>query len=190
MKRWLRISVRTLLAITTILALMIGYLSNRLRGHKAAVTAIRAHGGTFAIKYDGPDWLRAQFDDDEYFYNCVRVNLGPYNKGYDRSRPIGDDDVEALIPHLNAFSNFQILDLRRSSITDGVTQLLDRIDRLDAVILWETKISDEGLDNMPSIPSLTHLDVRNTLVTPDGVGRFVERNPQCKVRADFVVPNA
>lgn len=68
-----------------------------------------------------------------------------------------------------------------------MTPLVDRIDFIDALVLWETQISDAGLDNLPSIPSLTHLDVRDTLVTPDGVKRFLERNPQCAVRADFMV---
>ncbi|EMI41718.1 hypothetical protein RRSWK_05760 [Rhodopirellula sp. SWK7] len=180
--------MRSLLVLTAIVALGIAYFSSRYRGHKAAVTAVLERGGTFAIKYDGPDWLHEKFDDHEYFYNCTRVNLGPYNNGYDPSRPIVDDEVRSLIPHLNAFSNFHILDLRASAITDDALTLIDQLDFIDDLVLWETGITDTGLDNLGTIATLRRLDVRDTNATIDGIRRFANRNPQCKVQADFPVP--
>jgi len=184
-RKFLRYSLRSIFILTTLIAIGLAYYINHCRDQKAAVTAIRDHGGTFAIRYDAPEWVRNRFDDHEYFYNCTRVNLGPLNRGYDPARPIGDAELRSLIPHMNAFSNFHILDLRESDVTDDGLDCLRQLRFIDELSLWDTGVTDRAIQHLADLPSLENLDVRGTRITRAGAERLAAALPDCDIQSDF-----
>jgi hypothetical protein len=176
-------STKLVFAATIIICgIVVAIYAQRCVANKAAVTAIRKYGGTFAIKYDGPKWLRERIGDKEYFYNCTRVNLGPGNPGY--NRPIGDAEVALLVPYMNAFSNFHILDLRRSDVTDDGLLVIADLRFIDEFVLRDTSISDAGLKHLESIVTLKAVDLRGTATTPDGVRSLQVAIPNCDILTD------
>src|SRR4051812_25186139 len=89
-RRWLALSVRVLMVLVVLLAVVLARVTNRARAQRRAVATIRAAGGEIIYDFqstgrgssrDGPDvvpagprWLR-HILGDEYFQDVVEVRL-------------------------------------------------------------------------------------------------------------------
>ena len=86
-----------------------------------------------------------------------------------------------MVTHMNAFSNFHILNLSGSGVTDdGLRSLLD-LDYIDELELASTNVSDTGLQYIAQLKDLKHIDLSGTNVTPSGVAKLQAELPKCRM---------
>jgi len=197
-----------LFLLTLGVAVCLGVVMKRLRDRKAAVAAINAAGGTMGLTVTGPDWLRKLIDDEKCFYNPIRVSLGPIARQIGREEPKLDDaSLARLGADLKSFRRLEVLDIRRSAVSDrsagllgelgglkhlrlsntqigkATTRELRRLGQLESLLLDGTAITDECVDDLCEIRTLKNLDIQKTQITSDGVSRLRERLAGCKIEA-------
>ena len=77
-KRLLRISLRMVFVLTTILCVWLGFKVHQVKQQREAVAWVEAHGGMVAYQHEkiphGPKWLRDLIGVD-YFVKPFRVTL-------------------------------------------------------------------------------------------------------------------
>lgn len=170
--RWRTYSLRTLLVVTAVIAVVFAFLVKPYSDRRAAVAKIDSLHGGYGIVIEAPIWLRDRVVENKWFYNLARVSIGPVCDGYDPSHPFDDDALRDLIPYLNEFSQFRVLHIPDTPITDlgvGYMRQLDNLEDLDAS---GTEISDRGLADLATFDHLRSLDVRGTNVTAQGIATF------------------
>jgi hypothetical protein len=195
-----------LFLLTFACAVILGVTMKRLRDRKAALSAIRAADGTMGMQEGGPEWLRQLIQDDECFLDPLRVSLGPIARQAGRVMPSLDDArLEKLSGALKNFDHLEVLDIRRTAITDRSAQLLSELPnikhlrladtqisdttvhrisylrRLESLDLSGTGVTDECVDDLCKLSSLTYLDVGHTKITSNGVARLQQQLVRCKI---------
>lgn len=180
-RRWFRFSLRTLLIITTGLCIFLGVTAKQIRDRRAAISAIDAFGGGYAIVIEGPEWLRNLVEDEKLFWNLVRVSFNSEWDGYNPSHPFDDDALHDIIPYINRFSRFYILDLNSLPLTDNGLSHLKTLKNLRILRLTKMQITDAGLEILAEIESLENVQLWNTAVTAVGVARLQSIRPDCEV---------
>jgi hypothetical protein len=100
------------------------------------------------------------------------------------------DDLQALflydvddesLPHLSHLSGLEELYLSNTSITDAGLRQLSPLNGLKRLYIYHTAIGDFGLVNLTRLPGLKSLTCSGTDVTEDGLNRFRQLMPGCKV---------
>jgi len=87
---------------------------------------------------------------------------------------IGDFQIPAGWTSITLSSNdLGDADIRRLKFPDSIVE----------VELWGTLISDDTLDHLARLPNLVSLNVSFTYVTPEGLARFQQSCPNCKVKS-------
>jgi hypothetical protein len=143
-RRFWQISLRSLLLLTTLAAIWLGYVTHKVREQRAAVALIKQLGGRVSDDYQeatgsantpGWPWLR-RIIGDEYFQDVTKVML--------EKTPVSDTDL----------------------------QVICKLTRTKGIILWQGNISDAALASLERLPDLSVLDLRDTKVTSEGFGLF------------------
>ena len=181
MKRFLRYSLRTLFLVTLLVAVTLSFILERHRRMRAAIIAIESAGGTHGAYREGPEWLREIVGDERYFMNAGRVTLGTGSARYDFDDPFDDNKLRELIPHLNAFSKFEVLEIWGAAITDDGLAYLRDLDRLQWLRIESPKITDKGIQHLRQIPSLRTLSLHCESVTPDALAELQRALPHLEV---------
>jgi hypothetical protein len=176
-----RNSYRILILVATIFVVFVVITANRALSRKAAIEAINERGGLYDGRVEGPQWLRNLIGDERYLYNASKVSFGPSNDQYDPSDPFTDSDLDEIVDHLNAFSGFYHLDLRRTAITDDGLAHLKRLRKLQVLTLDGTAISDAGLVHLEKQRALRQLAISQTQVTVEAASRLQHRIPSCEI---------
>jgi hypothetical protein len=178
----------------------------QLHDRKAAITTISDAGGTMGVGITGPEWLRELIGDDECFYDPQRVTLRPEGEQNSKSK-VNDDTLRSVSDSLLQFKNLQVLDLRRSAITDASAGLMGQLFSLTHLrlsgtrisdktigtissslrnlqVLWvaDTGVTDACINDLRQISTLTSLDVRGTQITPSAVETLREGLPNCAIK--------
>lgn len=141
--RFLRISLRTLLALVTILCLWFGRISMAARTQRETVAWVLKNGG--AVGYDwqdrkaggvpGPGWLRS-FLGDDYFQTAVRARL----------------------THVRGMDVTPVFRLRRLRALDLTSDGLSDLTALSSLRqLRELVLTDNELADIAPLARLTHL---------------------------------
>lgn len=174
-RRWLRFSLRTLLVVTTVLAISLGLYFKSFRDRRAAVAAMEKLGGAISLRYYGPEWLRKLVGDEKYFWNPIAVR-------FQADDPLTDDELQSAIPYLQNFGDLNYLAFRESQITnDGLKHLLPLADRLLMLDLTHTAVSDAGIIHLKQLPKLMFVRVKEgTAITPAGIAELERALPGCK----------
>ena len=203
-RRWLQISVRTLLVIVLACCVLLAVWTSRARRQEAIVRKVIGLGGgyvTYVHEVDasgkavadpvppGPAWLRGLMGDQALFQL--------YSIG---SGGLEDDDLEVLaefptiqrlqlgerltdagIAHLARLKNLRLLDTESWGITDQGVKSLAALERLEFLNLNYALVTDRGLESLAGLENLTYLNLWNTQVTADGVAGLRAKLPRVKV---------
>lgn len=160
--RW---TIRALLIATFVVALMLAgihWQRENAKKRALAISAVDQLHGTYGIRYIGPKWYRTVMEhfgvESKGFYDPSRVSLGPQNQGYDPTRPITNDDIKALAPHLAQFRNLELLDFQYCDL-----------------------VTDDAVHFLPVFPKLTLIRVTGTGLTKEGVQALQQKYPNAKV---------
>ncbi|MCE9556821.1 MAG: hypothetical protein K8T91_26025 [Planctomycetes bacterium] len=211
LRRMLQYRLRTLLVITTIIAVLFGWWSYKAQRQREAVAALRKIGGTAyyhrylpwtSENYDSPKWPPWVLDTVVADY-LARVQVIRLN-----STTVTDDDLKFL-KNMPALEELQ---LNNTDITDVSLQHLEDLTALHTLWLDNTRVSDAGLKHLTGLTALIWLDVRNTQisdtglehlrnltalkairlsqtkVTPAGMSRLKQSLPNCSIIIDRPPP--
>jgi len=157
-RRWLRFSIRTLLIVTTLIALPLGRMSYLARRRQAAFDAIQGAGGQINRDPTAKSlsaWNRQwrSIWGEAYASNVWAVYL--------KKLSVGDE----IMPHLAALPELRVLDLGQTQITDEGLRHLQGLHELRDLVVVETVITDAGVKHICQLHKLRHLNLGGTKIT-------------------------
>ena len=189
-RRLFQFRLRTLLILTTIIAVLLGWWSHKARQQREAVAALNKAA---LICYDfekkwgeqsqvpfWPAWLVDALGVD-YFANVEAIGVFDkqitddwlsHLKGVPLLQRLVLNNTQisdAGLEHLNGMTALQVLDLRNTQATDAGLKHLEGLTALQWLWLDNTQVTDAGLEHLKNLTTLQVLDLRNTQVTDAGL---------------------
>ena len=161
-RRLFQFRLRTLLTLTTIIAVALGWWSYKARQQREAEVALS--GGEGVIFYD---------------FN-IRESLTNQPPEMPIDSPDVTDDMMLKVMEKQPF--LIELDINGAQITDAGLERLKGLTALKHLVLTNTKVTDAGLEHLKGLTALERLDLNNTKVTAVGVARLQQSLPHCKIR--------
>lgn len=151
MPRRFQFRVSTLLLITAVVAVLLGWWSHTARRQRYAVGHLyQAHA---AVQYD----LNTQWYASSGWRSWLVRRLG-----------------------LDYFGNVVCIKMPRTS-TDADLLWLRHIKKLRMLLLSRTQVTDAGLEHLHDLATLQRLDLQDTHVTNAGIQRLQKALPNCKI---------
>jgi Leucine Rich Repeat (LRR) protein len=178
--RWLKFSVRSLMLIVLVVAVLLAWQVNRARQQRRAVDAIKAYGGF--VSYDwqyvngtftsgrspwAPIWLRRAIGD-EFFQEVVGVNLivgtAPDGRRVETKR-LTDD----VIVNLTAFPKLKDLTIQKTQATDRALETIGTLTDLEILRMSDAHVTDAGVGKLRNLRNLKYLDITNSGLTDESL---------------------
>jgi hypothetical protein len=147
-RRYLRVSLRTLCVLTALCAVWLAYVTNKARHQRETVARIHALGGS--IEYD------------------FQREAQPAGKGSANARPPGWLWLRRLIGD-EYFQDVVCVHLHETEVTDGDLQAIGKLSKLELLSLNKTSVSDKGLEQLNGLHRLDYLGLMGTPVTSEGL---------------------
>jgi hypothetical protein len=205
-RRFPQFSIRSILAILTVLALVLSlhaYRQTSANRQIAAISEIRRLGGFTHYCYvqdenwnpgkkTYPDWLENKVGQD-YLYAIDAFVIN--------SRPNADPAIEiaATLPALRLvklpgckitdnsikplakLKRLEWLELFATPVTDDCMDTISRIRSLKTLDLRRTNVTDNSIDDIVNLPHLRNLYIGKSAISEEGVVRIRKRMPKCNV---------
>ena len=186
-KRWIRISLRTLLVLFTCIAIAVAWFANYAHKRRAAFAAIRQAGGEIRMGIREPTRLEEWFGSELFGVvnevslrdakadNELLIHIGNLKelRRLDISNADIDDEGLRRISHLALIE----LWLQSTQITDAAAETISRMKTLDFLQLNATSLSDAFLERLSPMPELADLGLRGAHVTSAGM-KYLSRHPK------------
>ena len=176
-RRYLRYSLRSLLVVATVVAVLLGYKVNQVSRQRRAVRALLTERAIIMFDYQldatqrsapGRYWLTSWLGDDFFAHVQTVSFLVPFMGG-----PTSDNITDELLVHLRSLPRLEVLILEDCDrLTDAGLRHLTGLRRLQELRLSRTKITDEGLDSLSSMRQLKSLHLEETALTDDGLAKL------------------
>ncbi len=134
-RRWLQISLRTLLlliALVAVAALAASWYEAPFRRQREAMAAIEQAGGSYQAVAAGPAWLRRLFGE-ESFRNVTLVNVAD------------SDDPASYVDHIARLPALETLVVGGPGFTDEHVRRLHGLATLSGLVLDCTEVTDDGI---------------------------------------------
>ncbi|EMI18805.1 putative secreted protein [Rhodopirellula maiorica SM1] len=163
-----QISIRIMLLLTAVIAVVLAYYANGLRKRKVAMQTVVSLGGSGDGPLEGSEWLRYLLDDDDFFREISRLSVSYDTTNYDVKRPIGDIELAAAIDCLPSPNRLNVLRLDGSAVSDDGLYCLKVLSNLESLSLRKTLITDAGLQRITHCVKLKELNLSQTAI--DGRG--------------------
>ncbi len=166
----LRFTLRTLLALLTVVGIWLGMERNRAVRQHRAVETVRKYGGMVGYRHQrteplnwdaslqpwAPGWLRKTVGDD-YFVSVFAVYLANYGNPIDPPLDVlarlTDDDFGCL----GDLDGLKRLDLAAAPVTAKQLESLANAPRIQSLDLRDTVITDEHLEQLGRFRNLKDL---------------------------------
>jgi Leucine rich repeat/Leucine Rich repeat len=180
-RRYLRITVRGLIALVVVMALGLAWEAHRTRIQRRAVATIRAADGS--VKYDW-QWRDGEPVPDgkppappqiveligvDHFGSVKAVELFP------RSRPVRNFSAEdranldSALDSIKTLRQVEHVNLLASRVNDGELAKLNGVKTMNHLDLNWTAIGDAGLEQLAGLPNLTRLCLHRASITDAGL---------------------
>lgn len=202
-RRRLQFSLRTLLILTTAVAVGSGWLGRKIerkRKEREAIAGIAEAGGSVWYDYQqgpaaepaGPAWLRGVLGDN-FFSEVVKARLvgnsigdaGLANvKGLPQLRALelsGAYVNEVGLANLKDLTELELLDLSTTNVSNAELANIKDLTRLQSLDLSSTNVTDAGLLNLTGLTQLRVLKLSYTKVTDAGVDELHRALPDCQI---------
>jgi hypothetical protein len=204
LRRFLRFSLRGLLALVAVCSVWLGIAFHRAREQARAVAIIEAHGGTVMYDYnqmlfdyfdinarsDTPEWLLESLGED--FFHDVAFVL---------ASEVDDDLLEVIcglreirvlvlyesavtnrgMAHLTRLHKLERLQIDSPQIDDDALVEIARLRELRVFDLGNPNVGDKGIEHLQPLDRLHSLRLYNTRVTSAGATALSESLPHCRI---------
>ena len=187
-RRWLQISLRTLLILVTLLSIGLGWFVHRGERQRRAVTALKELGGEMHYasdlseadtSFDLSQWPRRDYFDDVLIVSLSRCKMTDADLGHiqDLTRLEcleldGTRITDAGLAHLQGLTRLQVLDLSETQVTDAGLTRLQGMAELWQLHLTDTRVTDAGLAHLQGLTRLEWLYLDGTQVTDTGLAHL------------------
>ena len=181
-RRWFQYSLRTLLLVVTVAAVLLGIWTGRARRQKEAVEAIRELGGYVGYSSadgdaPGPDWLAEVAGNRLLRPRRLRLCR---RRWVHRRRPGATPSLRGL----------KTLALLGPNITDAGLEHVGRLGDLEMLSLGGPGITDAGFAHLKHLRKLTRLTIeRGAVVDGDRPPAALATGPDATRREAPVDPN-
>jgi hypothetical protein len=166
-RRWFQFSLRTLLIFTMASAIACGWIGKRIeqkRYEREAARAIEGLGGS--VRYDYRDATGAPAGP-AWLRNLAGDN---FFSAVVEVNLLGNPDVtDNDLAQLEELRDLQALDIFDTKITNGGLIHLERLTKLKRLFLGYTRITDAGLKHLQALNQLGELSLWKTDVTDSGL---------------------
>jgi internalin A len=172
-RRWLRISIRALMALVLIIACALGWIVNRARVQRIAVVAVRKAGGTVWYDFEhrrGPGPRPGLRRWQRLIANAIGVDfVGSVTLV---SMPVSGSkaDCRTILARLGDFDRLEYVDLIGRWVEDDALASLRGQHRLRSLVLQHTRITEAGLAHLEGFTSLQKLYISGD-ITDRGLAR-------------------
>ncbi len=114
------------------------------------------------------------------FFGVTVVDEQAYDVGHEMSpNPLF---VDSDLLRIRPFQEINRLELYDTGITDAGLEHLSAFAELAHLDLYNTRVTDSGLQHLRTLAALKYLDLRKTSVTDVGVAALREQLPECQVQ--------
>ena len=191
-RRFLRLSVRSLIILVLIIGAWFGWLVRSARLQREAVTAIEKSGGTAHYNWtfndgafieEGKPWAPSRLIDlfgIDHFGHVTYVRLRTttddllaHVASLDRVQHLSisdESEINAGLAHLSGLTELTELTLRSAPVSDAGLAHLKRLTRLSKLeILRGTQVTDAGLTYLKGMTKLSELLLFETQITGPGL---------------------
>jgi hypothetical protein len=173
-RRYLRFSVRGLIVLVLVIAVVLGWYVRSVRIQRDAVAAIEKAGGltfyniprTPVVSWHEPSRWRTSvggYIGIDYVGHVSHVTIAQI------TRTGNDADRQAALARVGDLGQLETLNLPGASVTDGDLARLDGLNRLQRLMLPSTQITDAGLEHLRRLTKLTQLNLKRTRVSDVGL---------------------
>ena len=202
-RRWFQFSIRSLLAVTFLVAALFAFWVRPAVQQRRNLEALRGHYTyiTYDVPRDSrgnpcprfvPGWLVDALGID-FFANVTGLEV--YNATDDVLRRLsalprlnslmlhGTDFTTADgMAYVGSLTQLQVLALPHMKTTDAGIAHLWSLKKLALLELSDTRVTDAGLMILQGLPELRSLYLSDTSVTDEGLARFRQAAPHCTVK--------
>ena len=177
-RRLFQFRLRTILILTTIIAVWLGWWSYKARQQREAVAVIRKTGGE--VEYDASLPWTVGMKDPPQWPQWLLENIGvDYFGSVQAAFLINTEVTDADLEHLKGLTALQGLGISNTKVTDAGLEHLKGLTALQKLTVSNTKVTDAGLEHLEGLTDLRWLLLDNTQVTDAGVARLQEALPNC-----------
>jgi len=181
-RRWKSISLRAFLLLVVLLAFALGWITNRARARRDAVTLVERLGGRVVYDYewdvgsnilfpenaepDTPRWLIEALGID-FFHHVTWLRI--------EGEQFGDEELKAIDP----LDRIQTMGIVQTAITNEGVAHVSRRRNVRGLFLGGNHIDDAGIDRLrlEELPMLEVLEIRGTRVSPKKIAEIEARYP-------------
>jgi hypothetical protein len=179
---WARMSLRVMVLIVLIVAVLMSWHVNTAREQREAIDAVREYGGSVHFDYEfvgdnlipgqtpwGPRWLR-DILGDEYFRSVRQVSLD-----YDDStgKLINNRNVKAcddLLKKIFKLPGLNKLHMKKTQATDEGLRHIGRMSNLEELHIWYARsVTDAGVSHLARLRNLKRVDINFSSLTDDSL---------------------
>lgn len=196
-RRWLRVSVRSLLLLLVAVAVPLAWKVNRVRNQRIVAAEVKKLNGQLNYDWEwksprqygpsGPNWLKNLLGHD-YFTDIVFVDLHDPEANDDTLASIAslphlagvqilsENVSDTGLLHLARAKHLTFLQIGSKKLTEtGFAHLtgLKSLNKL-SLILAEPQITDANLSHIANIKQLAWLSINATNVSSDSLARIVK----------------
>ena len=167
------VSLRAFFVLVTLFAIWLGFSVSRANKQRKAVAALSKFDATVHYEHQldlatmhvdheaepiGPKWLRGLVGED-LFSSVNSIFIASRS-----DRPVTDDSVKTLMPHLQALPRLKKLDLfNADGLTDVSLAELSRLENLEHLWGDSSSITADGVSQLTSLNHLKRLTLGNSL---------------------------
>ena len=161
-RRWLQLSLRTLLILVTLLCVALGWIVHRGERQRRAVAGLEELGA--AIEYEASDSPRA-----ERFFGLSRWLPRDYFDDVAGVDSLGSSVTDAGLSHIQGLTRLKRLSVNGTQVTDAGLTHIRGLTRLEGLSLGGTQVTDAGLAHLQGLTQLKVLFLDGTQVTDAGL---------------------
>jgi hypothetical protein len=185
-RHWLRVSLRTLLAVTTIVGIWLGFRVNAARRQAHAIAEIKRLGGTFYydFEYDFkelrrlptarswvPRWILDHTGCD-LFHDIVQVNM-VYDAEPTGPKHNNQQFTDQFKLQLHALPRLRDLLCYEGQASDDCLLVISRLPRLERLTCWDAPaVTDAGVAYLARMPRLKEVTITGSQITDESLRFF------------------
>jgi hypothetical protein len=179
---WARVSIRVMMLMVLVIAVLLGWQANKAREQREAVQAVQRYGGWVHYDYEfvngtltpgrspwAPRWLRKMLGD-QFFQNVRQVNLifdQSSGKRFNNSNVQACDDLLKKISKLPGLKELLLTD---TQATDEGLRYIGEMTGLEKLRIHSAMlVTDAGVSHLASLQNLKHILINRSNLTNDSL---------------------